>query len=193
MIALYTKLFSTFLAENPTFLTNVITMSTADKSTALISAIKARWNLYEICDTDGTTDGSGDSDFKEYFKEAFDRFKPYYEEMISNYSKAYDYATGNKKTNTSHTANAGTGTSSDSETDTGFALPNKLGGAEYPTTKKTLSTSGNSGTNGTADSNSETIYNDEFIQLKIEYMAQIRDLYYEFAGQFAPCFIHLLS
>lgn len=87
-----------------------------------------------------------------------------------------------------YAANAGTGTSSDSETDTGFALPNKLGGAEYPTTKKTLSTSGNSGTNGTADSNSETIYNDEFIQLKNEYMAQIRDLYYEFAGQFAPMF-----
>ena len=193
MIALYTKLFSTFLAENPNFLSNTIVMSTTDKSNALISAIKARWNIYEISDTDGTSDGSGDLDFKEYFKETFDRFKAYYEEMISNYSKAYDYAVGNKKTNTSHTANAGTGTSSDSDTETGFALPNKLGGAEYPSTKKTISATGNSGTNMTSDSNYETIYNDEFIQLKNEYMAQIRDLYYEFAGQFAPCFIHLLS
>lgn len=191
MKATYTKLFSTFLAENPTFLSSTLSFSNADWATSLINAITEKWESYELCDTDFTTDGNGDSDFKQYFRDIFLKFKPYYVEMLTNYLKSYDYSTGNKKSSTTHGTNSGTASATDSATDTGYALPNKLGGAEYPSTKKT--STGTTGTNnsGTADSTVDTTYQDEFIQLKNAYMSQIRDLFYEYAERFAPCFLHI--
>ena len=107
----------------------------------------------------------------------------YYREMLDNYKKEYDYATGNVKTTTF---------SRSGESDTqgiSVDLPNKKVDPDdiysYPDSgDKSHGSSSSEGTTTVVDSGA-------ILQLKREYMEQIRNVYQEFSNMFSDCFLHI--
>ena len=119
-------------------------------------------------------------------------YKKYYAELLTNYTKQYDYALGNKKKTTVSGTTIGHNSSTDTSLDTKYSLPNKIASNEFPTSKDSGSATVTGDNNGSNAETSETTYDDEFLQLKKQYMEQIRDLYIEFANRFNDCFLHLM-
>ena len=105
--------------------------------------------------------------FQRYMLEVINEYKNYYDEMITAYSKQYDYTEGLIKTIDNESIYVD--------------LPNKVVNAndiyKYPS----------SGDKGKSTITSK----DRFIALKRQYMAQIRDLYREFAYKFKDLFYHI--
>lgn len=104
--------------------------------------------------------------FQRYMIEVINEYKNYYDEMITAYTKQYDYTEGLIKTVENESIYVD--------------LPNKVVNAndiyKYPSS---------------GDKGKSTITNkDRFIALKLQYMSQIRDLYREFAYKFKDLFYH---
>ena len=122
------------------------------------------WDAYEIS---GETIG----EFKMFLLDTFNLHKDYYEEMLDNYEKEFDYTTGVTRTSTNNAQ------------DIHVDLPNKKIDADdiylYPN-------DGNKGTSTTT-----TTDNALMLRMKREYLRQIRNLYNEFAMKFTDCFIHI--
>ena len=104
--------------------------------------------------------------FKEYMEQVINEYQSYYNEMLTAYTKEYDYTEGLIKTIDNESVYVD--------------LPNKVVNAtdiyKYPSS---------------GDKGKSTITNkDRFIALKLQYMSQIRDLYREFAYKFKDLFYH---
>lgn len=164
----YTCTFDEFVKDNKEWFEANISLSTPERSKKLQDALLARWRIYEIC---GETYG----EFKYFMIDTLNVHKKYYEEMIDNYDKEFDYSVATiRKTK-----------SKGNQKNVNVDLPNKKIDAidiySYPS-------SGDK-----TDSENEISYEhpDIFLTLKKQYMNQIRDLYREYAEKFSDCFIHI--
>jgi len=200
--AKYTKLFKAYLLE-----INASTNHTyGEQFSSLLNAklgnefgaqcyevIKSMYNFYEI--------GSDDNDEMAMFLEDTIYLKyRYYKELYDNYTKEYNYATGNKKTvaRTDHYEREGnyskSGTNGGDHTE--YELPNKVIPAnQYKNTPSSIGsddfTNTDEGENSSTTDGTSTIvttYDNEFLDLKRKYLAQIRNLAEEFANTFKECF-----
>lgn len=183
-LANYTETLSEFITYNPKFLEDNFKMSTEDRSKKIISMFISDWLLYEIS-------AETESEFKLFIKSTFDKYKDYYEEMLDNYEKKYDYSVGLTRVTESSNSNNSTSDVTPNLTDTHYDLPNKQTENEYPSSKDTQTGSNHSSLAGSNNGSEKVSYNDEFIQLKNAYMSQIRSLYYEFSSRFKDCFLHI--
>lgn len=196
LFARYSESFNEFLNNYPTYLTDTISFGTSEQTKSLIDMIKSVWNIYEIS-------GETEDEFKVFFSDTFNEFKDYYLDIITNYEKSFDYTIANKKirtlTETENTKENGNNTRkvTDDGLNTKYDLPNKPTTTEYPTTKisDTNENNDNSAYSSAKDKGKDTtdttIYNNEYIKLKNEYLKQIKSYYHEFAMKFSDCFVHI--
>lgn len=191
--AKYTMTFNEFISNNPLFLENTIKLSTNERSKNLISMLISHFNVYEI--------GAETEDlFMLNFKDTFNSWKDYYEELITAYTKEYDYAVNNKKRNIKETKHYDNGSTSNKEDikskHDNIELPNKMITDAYD---KYINNSykDNDNKEGSSSFNRNiltedvhtTYYDDEIIDLKNKYIKQLRNLYLEFALKFRENFI----
>ena len=158
----------------------------------LIELLKSRWNDYEMVDIT-------DNELFEYFHDIFSENYSTYAQLLQNYRKEYDYATGNKRIVTRNDNINIQGqrdiASKDNNKHTDYELPNKVTDDNYESTPSAIgkdaseSESSNTYNNETSHSSSvETEYKNEFLDLKNKYLNQIRDVIREFANKFELCF-----
>ena len=166
----YTITFKEFTQDivNDAWLASSLVMSSEERTSKLLLALKSVWNPYEIC---GETIG----EFKMFMLDTFNAHKDYYEEMITAYEKEFDYANATIRT----VSNEGL------EKDIHVDLPNKKIDEEdiyaYP----------NDGNKRDVESTNTVEDGSLFLRAKHEYLRQIRNLYVEFAYKFKDCFIHV--
>lgn len=200
--AKYTKLFKTYLlARNPSTnhtygeqLSSMLNDKLGnDFGAQCYEVIKSMYNFYEI--------GSDDNDEMAMFLEDTVYLKyRYYKELYDNYTKEYNYATGNKKTVSRMDNYTRSGQYAKTLTNSGdhteYELPNKVIPAnQYKNTPSNIGSDdftntdiGNNTGTTTGSSSIVTTYDNEFLDLKRKYLAQIRNLAEEFANTFKECF-----
>ena len=182
------------VADNHTNLgdTTATTKMSRNDIMTLIIDIKARFADYEMVEEDEDT-------LFNYFRDIFEEHYSYYANLLYNYRKDYDYATGNKRivTRSDNINIQGQRDieGNDDSKHTDYELPNKVVDEDYESTPsaiskdKSTSKTSNTYNNDTSHSSSvETEYKNEFIDLKNKYLAQIRDVFREFANKFGLCF-----
>ena len=193
MYAKYTETFHDFLIANPSFLGSTITMSSTIRTDKLKNALVSEFNLYEI-------GGETEEMFMTMFADVFNQWKDYYEERITAYEKQYDYTTGNRrrtvKQSTIGTEGTQDGNESSNNKHTDIELPNKVVSEDYEGYPNAINKDVASGNNhreyeNETNLNDEvtTYFDDEFLDLKNKYLAQLRNIYLEFAKKFKECFI----
>lgn len=193
MYAKYTETFHDFLVLNPLFLGMTIRMSTEERIEKLKNALISEYNLYEI-------GGETEEMFMIMFADVFNQWKDYYEERISAYEKQYDYTVGNRrrtiKSSTIGTSGSQDGNESSNNKHTDIELPNKVVSQDYEGYPNAINKDVASGNNHreyenetNLDDEVTTIFDDEFLDLKNKYLAQLRNIYLEFAKKFKECFI----
>ena len=153
-------------------------------------------SVYEFYET-GTND---DNEMLFFMVDTFKEYGSYYNELIENYEKEYNYALNNKRvitkrdelnmegnTNISNEASGST---------TRYDLPNKVvPESNWRSTPSDITDTIDNSTNDknytnetTRDSVTTTEFNNELIDLKNKYINQIRNVYREFAMKFKDCF-----
>lgn len=193
MYAKYTETFHDFLIANPSFLGSTINMSSTTRTDKLKNALVSEFNLYEI-------GGETEEMFMIMFADVFNQWKDYYEERITAYEKQYDYATGNRrrtvKKSTIGTEGSQDGNESSNNKHTDIELPNKVVSQDYEGYPNAINKDVASGNNHreyenetNLDDEVTTYFDDEFLDLKNKYLAQLRNIYLEFAKKFKECFI----
>ena len=126
----------------------------------------------------------------------------YYYELFNAYNKEYDYSLNNKKVTTredhSEYSNSKSAEGNNDSKHTDYALPNKVVPSTYENipsgiAKDEEDLTSNESSEGERDyTTSVTVnYNNEFLELKKQYINQIRNLYSEFAEEFKDCFYHI--
>lgn len=173
----------------------------ADK---LLEAIEMKYALMDInIPTKGINQEYEDDEIDEFVDDIIRVLKlkaPYYNELIENYTKAYDYSTGNKKIVSREDHYTRNGTTRNVGHDTGeqvnYDLPNKnvtpstyYNNPSEATTDKAdtdNTTTIAHGSDGT--SSITTTYANEVLDLKRKYLAQIRNVYEEYADECKECF-----
>ena len=160
--AWYDKLFDSFSDD-------------ADVKATMYEVFNAMWDVYEIS---GETIGEQEMFLEGIYKMHY----RYYKEVLTNYMKEWDYSTGGRKI--TDYSKSGSNNSEGISVD----LPNKKIDADiyaYPNNgDKTKSESSSSGQTVVTDTSA-------FIQLKRDYLDQIRNVFEEFAGRFDNCFLML--
>lgn len=193
MYAKYTETFHDFLLLNPLFLDMTVGMSSQERTNKLKNALISEFNLYEI-------GGETEEIFKIMFADTFNQWKEYYEERITAYEKQYDYTLGNRrrtlKQSTIGTEGSQDSTGSSTNKHTDIELPNKQVSQDYEgypnaINKDVGSDESHREYENETNLNDEvvTIFDDEFLDLKNKYLAQLRNIYLEFAKKFKECFI----
>ena len=203
-VANYTKLLKDISTETKGDISDLLTefefVYDTENNLALTleQVFYGKWNFYEICDSDENV-------FYQCLSDIVDVYKAEWHELLDNYSKAYDYATGNKRTMARHDQSESDMTGSSDDTSDSvtreYALPNKQVSNDlddgYATgASKEHAELGNekeTHRESTYDSTIVHTYDNEFLDLKRKYMAQIRNLLEEFADKFSDCFYHLFS
>ena len=159
---------------------------------SLYDMLFAVYSFYEIGDEDKLT-------FLLMMEHVISEYIDYYDELIGNYKKEYDYALNNKRVVTkSDNLNmiGNTLISVDNkDKQTEYQLPNKVIDENYRSTPSNIVDTDNTTKNNkdytnntTRDSSTTTEFNNEFIDLKNKYLNQIRNVYREFAMKFKDCF-----
>lgn len=164
----YTETFLQFQENNPTALENIIVMSTTDRSNALISMLKAKYNVYEIS-------APNEALFIQYLKDTFNEYKDYYEELLDTYDKKYDIDDLNKRIVESEIT--------PDLVEEHIDLPRSSATNNIPTTIDK--------SKGSSSTESTTTDMSTLISLKNQYMRQVRNIYNEFAIRFMDCFLHI--
>lgn len=193
MYAKYTQTFHDFLLDNPSFLGDIINLSTTERTEKLINALTTEYNLYEI-------GGETDDMFKIMFTDVFKQWKDYYEERITAYDKQYDYTLGNRrrtvKTSSINTEGTQDSNGSSNNKHTEIELPNKQVTSSYEGYPNAIDKDESSdeahreyNTDTSLSDEVTTYFDDEFLDLKRKYMEQLRNIYLEFAKKFKECFI----
>lgn len=177
--------------------------TTSISAEELVNMIYAKFANNDInIPTKGINEVYEDSDLTPFIEDVidvFDKYKTYYSELLTNYNKAYDYATGNKRRTTMENTWNREGETSNTTVSSGehteYELPNKVTDVNYKSTPSSIDTdtgnATNTGTNSsTTTGTTETVvtYDNEFLDLKRKYLNQIRNVYEEFADEFKECF-----
>lgn len=192
--AKYTKLYKDIDAETKLAVDTLLDSFGEDEW--LSKLVEAKFRYYEICDEDEDV-------FFQVMSDTFYLHVQYYTELLENYQKEYDYATGNKRIvsrddNGSATHAKNVSGTSNTRTDN-YSLPNRVidPNDEKGYITDAEITKNSNDVNDTGASSSEThsdittIYADEFLDLKRKYLSQIRNVYSEFADKFKDCFLHI--
>ena len=193
MYSKYTETFHDFLKDYPSFLKDIIKMSSEVREEKLKNALISEFNLYEI-------GGETEEMFGIMFEDTFNQWKDYYEERITAYEKQYDYTLGNRrrtlKKSSITTEGSQQGSSVSDSKHTDIELPNKEVSSSYEGYPNAISKDNNSDKNQRTydnetnlDDEVTTIFDDEFLDLKRKYLEQLRNIYLEFARKFKECFI----
>lgn len=169
----------------------------------LKGAIINKYALYDInIPTKGINKSYGFDDIKEFVEDlerALWLKAPYYNELISNYNKAYDYSIGNKRRTERYddwhrSGEKHTSGGSDGE-HTEYELPNKVVASTYKNTPSSIDTDDGHSHSDEADSSNTSgssvttvTYDNEFLDLKRKYLAQIRNVYEDYADEVKECF-----
>ena len=183
--------FATFIGQS----------STVIEATPLITHIISIFRYNEIFD-DTYDDVNHFYDiFLDGLEDVFKEYRDYFEEILTNYNKQYDYTTGIIKTKIK-TKN-GTKVSedyinrTDGATEAVHDLPNRvLSSSDISGYASQIIKNDN--TTGINDTNTDT-YNlaegetitdpSQLLSLKRQYLRQVRDVYDEFAHKFKDCFL----
>ena len=186
--AQYTETFLEFNDRNPTFLEETITADNFGKqeyADGLIEALKSLYNFYEIS-------GETEDTFKTYVEDVFRLRHKYYLEILENYTKKWDYEKGIQKTYDSETTSERHG--EESAKSTFYDLPHKelATDEEFKKYPDNINEDGSTSRDSSrSNTNYTTTSNSLYIELKKAYLAQLRDVYLEFAKEFSDCFIHI--
>lgn len=160
MYAEYTITFNDFVEENKEWFEQTIALSTTERTGALQLALLSRWRFYEVA-------GETIQQQKLMMEDVLKQHKRYYEEMITNYDKDFDYATAVDVTSEQKSIHV--------------ELPNKKIDTNdiysYPSAGDKV--------------NSTRTDKARFLALKQQYLNQVQDLYRDFANRFTDCFIHM--
>lgn len=195
----YTTLLKDLDNDTKSLITNIFStfIITGINSPALLEEqFYSLWNFYEINDNDKSI-------FIQTLQDTYNEHRDYYKELLTNYLKEYDYSTGNRHTTTRNdsesTSKTRTSSGSNYNGRKEYDLPNKtvnpsdesgyLTGKviNTETSEDTSEEEGNSEVNGTTT----TVYGEQFLRLKREYLNQIRNIYREFAQRFSDSFLHI--
>lgn len=156
------------------------------------------YRYYEINDEDETV-------FLQCIMDTFRSHLPYFVELYNNYTKQYDFAVDNVRTttriDTSSTAKQEIVNNTTANTSKHYDLPHKsvsdemVDGYIDDVTKEngSVATTGSGNTSNNYDSSVTTKYDNEFLSLKRQYLAQIRNVNYEFCLKFNDCFLQVYS
>lgn len=156
----------------------------------------SKYKWYEICDEDELV-------FQQMVHDVYNEYHDYYSQLLTAYLKDIDIDHITEKStsriDTSSGRKDGGATVTADTTNRQYDLPNRTVDATsengYLTGKNT---SDNTSTSTTGESHSNTYGstitstdNREFVGLKKEYLAHIRDIYEEFTDKFSECFLHI--
>ena len=192
----YTVLFKDISTDNMNAIQ--LLFSTFNSNYDLYNMFISMYRYYEINDSD-------ESVFKQCVIDVFNEYKSYYKELYDNYTKQYDYATGNKRvvsrSDTSSSTKQEIVNTSSSNDSKHYDLPHKTvddtitDGYIDDITKDSGSGSstGSGNSSNTYGSIVTTQYDNEFLSLKRQYLAQIRNVYREFCLKFNDCFLKIYS
>lgn len=179
MTASYTMRHCDFVEQTGSFLEDLFSTFYGDDTSvkeAMLDVFNGIWNQREIA---GETIGEQ----KAFLTDVYNTNWRYYKEVLDNYSKEWDYRSGGKKiTDFSRSGSADShGVSVD--------LPNKKIDADdmyaYPDSgDKNHSENEASGQTVVTDTSA-------FIELKKEYLDQIRNVFEEFSYRFTDCFLSI--
>lgn len=193
--AKYTKLFSDISQDSKNEISTLCnTLQVPQGAIGLNDMLYNMYRYHEINDSDEEV-------FVQCVKDTFNEHIDYYKKLIEIYSNDITFNDILKKTternDTSDTSSSSTGTSTGENTTREYDLPNKQinpSSEDGYLTGKTKTN--NEGTvTGSETRNNEygsTITskdNKEFIRVKNEYLAQIRNIVREFASRFDDCFL----
>ena len=158
----------------------------------------AKFRYYEINDIDENV-------FIQCVTDTYTQYSKYYKEIYDNYTKAYDIKLDNKRvtsrSDTSSSQKQEIVNTTSANTNKHYDLPHKtvqdelVDGYVDDVTKDNGSnnTTGSGNSSNTYGSIVTTQYDNEFLSLKRQYMAQIRNVYDEFCYQFNDCFLKIYS
>lgn len=156
----------------------------------------SKFRYYEIIDSDEDV-------FVQCITDIYEEHLNYFQSILTAYKKDIDIDDITTKTSTRTDTNEGekesSGSTTTDNTHREYDLPNKVISSTdengYLTAKDTTN---NTGTVSDSESHSNTYTSDntskdnkDFIRLKREYLAHIRDIYEEFTDRFYDCFIHV--
>ena len=186
----------------------------ADGYHSLLDEIEEKYKYYEI-------NTENPLDWLSCMFDVFEEHVHYFIQLAQNYYKEYDYAVGNRKrvsrtdvSSRSRDASLAEGSNVENEilssdTNKSYDLPHKeVSDTEakgYMTDRKDNDSNSKSNENRSRESESnekednnftssvETIYDNEFLDLKRKYLQQIRNINDEFASKFEDCFLHIFS
>lgn len=194
--AKYTKLLNDISIETYNNIQELLSQfdefNPSEDSVSLFEMFINKYRYYEINDIDEDVFGECVNDvYHEYF--------PYYKELAINYNKQYDYALGNKRTVITAGSSSNTVDTTDNNSTKNYDLPHKQV-SEGATTTSGYMTDRRDNENtinqeGSTQNESSTTYeyDNEFLDLKRKYLAQIRNLNSEFVSRFSDCFIHIFG
>lgn len=160
--------------------------------------ILEKYRYYEICDSDISV-------FVQCMNDVFHQYKHEYIQLARNYYKEYNYEVGNRKRtirkDTSESNRDSSSANVNTVSDKRYDLPHKqVSDTEakgYMTERSDTDNKDENASNvqsqASLDSNVETIYDNEFLDLKRKYLNQIRNINDEFADKFSDCFIHIFG
>lgn len=171
--------------------------TTLDDVPNLYEMFYAKYRFYEINDVD-------ENIFVISVQDTFNQHKDYYIQLARAYYKMFDFTTANKRRvqrEDSGTTQVNTSTESEGNTENDtYGLPNK----QVNTLKDGYLTNVEKGSShDAADSTREgttslvsdvvTTYDNEYLDLKRQYVRQLRNLMLEFVDKFEDCFLHVYS
>ena len=164
----------------------------------LVNELLEKYRYYEICDNEIAV-------FVQCMWDIFHEYKHEFLQLATNYYKEYNYEVGNKKRTLRRDSTVSNRDSSSTNTnnivDKRYDLPHKqvedTEAKGYMTergdTNNVDENEANIQTQSALDSSVETIYDNEFLDLKRKYLNQIRNINDEFADKFSECFIHIFG
>ena len=192
----YTTLLKDISPENLTAIQNKFNEFIGNSD--LYDMFMVMYRYYEINDTD-------ESVFLQCVFDTFYEHKAYFKELYDNYTKEYDYATGNKRITSRNDSSESSKTEDISSTDENtrkhYDLPHKdiqdqlINGYIDDVVKNNGGSTSNAESSGsnTYDSVVTTEYKNEFLTLKRQYLNQIRNVNHEFCERFHDCFLSVYS
>lgn len=153
-------------------------LNNEEQTNKFIEMFKSKYNFYEI-------GGETIPLFKRFIEDTFDTFKDYYQQLINEYEKEFNYLDGYIE---SYESEYSYKDDSDISRNNDFIdLPNKITTNEYITNKERFSTDFLSNRTGTNKNTKKGNVN--ILEQKKKYLDYIRNLYSEFADKFKTCFV----
>lgn len=169
---------------------------TFNNNNDLFDMFMVMFRYYEIND-------ESEDVFVQCVLDTYNEHLKYFKELYDNYTKEYDYATGNKRivsrSDSSESSKTEDITNTDNNTRSHYDLPNKT--VQSPDGYIDDVTKDNGGSTSNADTNSShsyessvtTEYKNEFLTLKRQYLNQIRNINREYCERFHDCFLSVYS